>query len=266
MLKINNKSNPLISILIANYNNKNRLKRSIKTCINQSYKNIEVIVFDDCSTDGSQDIIKKIKKIKKIFNKKKKHIPYLDSMNAYLKMFKISKGKFIFLLDSDDFFSSKKISTLINFYLKNPKIQFIQDTPKVINRQKTYIKNKNFFFSRWPYFSPTSCLSMKRNFFKEFIKCNKSLKFKFRDVWLDFRLCAYSCFRRKNFFSYNLPLTNYDQTQNSNQSNTYFKFKSNWILRRYFSHLYINNFYKKKIIINSDFIFTKFVYKIFYEK
>ena len=75
MLKINNKSNPLISILIANYNNKNRLKRSIKTCINQSYKNIEVIVFDDCSTDGSQDIIKKIKKIKKIFNKKKKTYP-----------------------------------------------------------------------------------------------------------------------------------------------------------------------------------------------
>ena len=72
MLKINNKSNPLISILIANYNNKNRLKRSIKSCFNQNYKNIEVIVFDDCSTDGSQDIIKKIKKIKKIFNKKKK--------------------------------------------------------------------------------------------------------------------------------------------------------------------------------------------------
>ena len=72
--------------------------------------------------------------------------------------------------------------------------------------------------------------------------------------------------KEKVFFFYNLPLTSYDQTQSSNQSNTYFKFKLNWTLRRYFSHLYINNFYKKKIIINIDFIFTKFVYKIFYEK
>ena len=68
MLKINNKSNLLISILIANYNNKNCLIRSIKSCFNQSYKNIEAIVFDDCSSDGSQDIIKKIKKIEIIIN------------------------------------------------------------------------------------------------------------------------------------------------------------------------------------------------------
>ena len=73
MLKIYNKSNPLISILIANYNNGKLLKRAIKSCLKQNYKNIEIIVFDDCSTDGSQNIIKKIKKIKKILNKKKKY-------------------------------------------------------------------------------------------------------------------------------------------------------------------------------------------------
>ena len=195
----------------------------------QNYKNIEVIVFDDCSTDGSQNIIKKIKKVKKIFNKKKNHISYLDSMNAYLKMFKVSRGKFIFLLDSDDFFDSKKISTLISLYQKDPKIKFIQDAPRVISKQKNYIKNRNFIFSRWPYFSPTSCLSMEREFFKKFIKYDKSLTFQFSDVWLDFRLCAYSFFKRKSFFFYNLPLTNYDQTQSSNQSNAYFRFKSNWI-------------------------------------
>jgi glycosyltransferase involved in cell wall biosynthesis len=266
MLKIYNKSIPLISILIANYNNRKRVKRAIKSCLKQNYKNIEIIVFDDCSTDGSQNTIKKIKKIKKIFNKKKKYISYQDSMNAYLKMFKLSKGKFIFLLDSDDFFFPKKISTLVNFYLKNPKIKFIQDAPRILSKQRTLIKNKNFIFSRWPHFSPTSCLSIERNFFKQFIKYDNFLKYKFVNVWLDFRLCAYSFFKRKNFFFYNFPLTNYDQTQSSNQSNSYFKFKSNWILRRYFSHLYINDFYKDRFILNIDFIFTKFVYKIFYEK
>ena len=254
------------SILIANYNNQIYLKECIRSLKRQTYKNLEIIFHDDCSSDNSLRNIKKFRNVKVIKNKKRTKFGCYNQIKAYRKAFKKSTGDIIFLLDSDDFFSSKKISTLINFYLKNPKIQFIQDAPKVIIRKKTYINNKNFFFSRWPYFSPTSCLSMKKNFFKEFIKYNKSLKFKFRDVWLDFRLCAYSCFKRKIFFFYNLPLTSYDQTQNSNQSNTYFKFKSNWISRRYFSHLYINNFYKKKIIINIDFIFTKLVYKIFYEK
>ena len=51
---------PLVSILIANYNNKNLLERSINSCKNQSYPNKEIIVFDDLSDDGSQQILKKI--------------------------------------------------------------------------------------------------------------------------------------------------------------------------------------------------------------
>ena len=42
---------PLVSILIANYNNKNLLKRSIISSKNQSYPNKEIIVFDDLSND-----------------------------------------------------------------------------------------------------------------------------------------------------------------------------------------------------------------------
>lgn len=87
---------PLVSILIANYNNKNLLERSINSCKKQSYKNKEIIVFDDLSDDGSQNLLKKIKNIKVIYNKKKLGIPYLDSMNAYRKMFKLARGKFIF--------------------------------------------------------------------------------------------------------------------------------------------------------------------------
>ena len=62
---------PLVSILIANYNNKNLLQRSINSCKNQSYPNKEIIVFDDLSDDGSQKILRKIKNIQVIYNKKK---------------------------------------------------------------------------------------------------------------------------------------------------------------------------------------------------
>ena len=100
---------PLVSILIANYNNKNLLERSINSCKNQSYPNKEIIVFDDLSDDGSQQTLKKIKNIKVIYNKKKLGIPYIDAINAYIKMFKKSKGKYIFLLDSDDFYKQNNL-------------------------------------------------------------------------------------------------------------------------------------------------------------
>ena len=140
--------------------------------MSQKYKNFEILIFDDNSTDGSQSILRKFiknKKIKIIFNKKKKNIPYLDSMNAYLTMFKKSKGKFIFLLDSDDFFKSSKILKLMKIYLNNKKIKFIQNTPKVLTKKNNFIMNNNSFLSRWPFFSSTSCLSIERNFFKDLL-------------------------------------------------------------------------------------------------
>ena len=71
------KQNTLISILIINYNNHNLLKRSIESCLSQSYKNIEILIFDDQSNDDSPNVLKKFnknKKIKNYFNKKKKPI------------------------------------------------------------------------------------------------------------------------------------------------------------------------------------------------
>jgi glycosyltransferase involved in cell wall biosynthesis len=55
---------PLISILIANYNNSRYLKRCINSCLKQTYKNFEIIVFDDASTDDSIKELKKFKHIK----------------------------------------------------------------------------------------------------------------------------------------------------------------------------------------------------------
>ena len=55
---------PKVSILIANYNGQNYVKRCIKSCLNQTYDNIEVIFVDDNSTDNSIKIAKSFKNIK----------------------------------------------------------------------------------------------------------------------------------------------------------------------------------------------------------
>ena len=62
-----NKKN-YISILITNYNKGFFLQRSLKSACNQNFKNYEIILFDDSSTDNSIEIIKKYKKVKLIKN------------------------------------------------------------------------------------------------------------------------------------------------------------------------------------------------------
>ena len=65
---------PEVSVLMTIYNHQNYLKNSIKSIINQSYKNWELIAIDNGSTDNSAKILKKIKKKKnKIFFSQKKY-------------------------------------------------------------------------------------------------------------------------------------------------------------------------------------------------
>ena len=86
------KQNILVSILIINFNNAKFLKRSIRSCINQTYKNIEILVYDDKSTDNSLEILKDFKKKNNIIIflnlKKKKTSPALNAMNGYIYLFK----------------------------------------------------------------------------------------------------------------------------------------------------------------------------------
>ena len=97
----------LVSILIINYNNAKFLDRAISSCLSQTYNNLEILIFDDNSEDGSKNVLKNIIKIKikYFFNKKKKvNIAAIDAKNSYYNLISRCKGEFIFLLDSDDYF------------------------------------------------------------------------------------------------------------------------------------------------------------------
>lgn len=110
-----------VSIIIANYNNSKYLPSTINSLLHQSHKNIEIIIIDDCSTDGSQNIIreyaKKNKRIKCIFLKKN-----AGSYHCRNEGLKIATGDYITLLDSDDFYLSDRIRTCILQYINYEKI------------------------------------------------------------------------------------------------------------------------------------------------
>ena len=261
------KANNLISVLIINYNNEKYVSRAIKSCLNQSYKNLEILVYDDNSTDNSKYIIKKFKKNKKIkiyFNKKKKkNIPAFDAANGYIFLFKKSKGKIICLLDSDDFFHKNKLKQLFNFFSKNKEKKFVQNLPIEINNKVKHLKkNKNSFLSYWPYLPPESCISFRRNFMNKFLIKNNKLRFKFKDVWLGFRMGLFAFFIEENFATVEKNLTFY---KGLGESNKYKKFGLNWFVRRKnsFDYLYKISNKEQKYLINLDYIITLIISFIF---
>ena len=62
----------MISIIISAYNSEKTIEKAIKSCLNQTYKDLEIIVVEDCSTDKTKEVIKSIKddRIKLIENEK----------------------------------------------------------------------------------------------------------------------------------------------------------------------------------------------------
>jgi glycosyltransferase involved in cell wall biosynthesis len=137
-----------VSILITNYNKSNYLEKTINSCLIQDFKDKEVLVFDDCSSDNSLKILKKFKDIRVIKNKiKKSKFAPLNQIHGLCQLFKISKGNIIFLLDSDDVFKKNKINEINRIFQRDKKIDFIQDTPyETFYKKKKLLKKKIIFF------------------------------------------------------------------------------------------------------------------------
>lgn len=146
-----------VSIIIPMYNSEKYLHQCINSVINQTYKNIEIIVVDDHSTDDSIKIINKIKdkRIKLISIRKNKGVA-----NARNTGIKKATGDYICFLDSDDYWYKDKIEKQINYiekndyifiyssyiYLKSNDKQHIAKVPKKLT-YKEALKNTAIFTS-----------------------------------------------------------------------------------------------------------------------
>ena len=107
-----NINQPLVSIIVITYNSSEFLFETLESIKSQSYDNIELIVIDGASNDGTADVIKKYdKKIDYWISEKDGGI--FDAMN---KGIKVSKGDYINFMNSGDFFTS---ADLVNEVVKN---------------------------------------------------------------------------------------------------------------------------------------------------
>lgn len=98
--------NELISVIIPVYNREALIKRAIDSVLNQTYKNIEVIVIDDGSTDKTGEVINAIMDKRIIFYKFDKNRGVVAARNYGISK---AKGKYIAFQDSDDYWFEKKL-------------------------------------------------------------------------------------------------------------------------------------------------------------
>ena len=257
--------NKLITVIIVNYNNRKLISRSIHSIKKQTYKNIELILVDDFSNDGSYEKAKKFKDIKILRTKKKNKLKYgsMNQMNAYYLGAKKSKGDIIFFLDSDDYFYKSKIEYITKQFNKDSKLKIIFDNPKILlKNNKKYVKKlfyRNKYFVPWPQYPPQSCISVNKKYFLN--NFNKIKINKFLDVWLDFRLVSLAIINFKKIKVLNKNLTYYDQSRNT-ISSSFKKFSKTWWKRRSESHKfyqYLLKKFKKKSNISLDYIITNFI-------
>ena len=96
-----NTINPDVSIILLIYNQANLLHFALRSIQNQSLKNIEIIIIDDCSTDNSISIIKKYSKIDKRI-KLIEHEYNEGKIKSRSEGVRIAKGKYITVVDGDD--------------------------------------------------------------------------------------------------------------------------------------------------------------------
>lgn len=127
--------NPLVSIVLPTYNGEKYIKEAINAIINQTYKNWELIVVNDCSTDSTLKIVneytKKDTRIRVISNETNKKVP--ASLNIG---FNEAKGEYYTWTSDDNYYYPNAIEKMINFLENNQEYGMVYTSCDILSINK----------------------------------------------------------------------------------------------------------------------------------
>jgi len=151
-----------VSVIITSYNRLDKIERAIESALQQTYKDFEIIIVDDYSTDGSTEYLKTIKNSKIttfFFNE--------NRGQAIATNFAVekSKGSWLAFLDADDYWSHEKLLVFMNEIEKNEDVYKLFYSSKYIissdgNILRTIIaKEEGFIHDKVKLLNPIGCQS-----------------------------------------------------------------------------------------------------------
>jgi glycosyltransferase involved in cell wall biosynthesis len=128
---------PLVSILVPSHNYAPYLEDAIQSALDQTYDNLEVVICDDGSTDGSIQIIEKYRlrdrRLKAIYQSNEGQALALNSA------FRASAGEIICLLDADDVFLPCKLKYIVNAFAATPSAGFAVHRMLKVDKARKYL-------------------------------------------------------------------------------------------------------------------------------
>lgn len=136
---------PLVSILIPSYNRVEYLKIALESAINQTYRNIEIIVCDDSTNN-------EVKELMESYLEKYKNVKYYNNggplgekgLLNVLKCFDKSKGEYINYLLDDDVFHIEKISKMMNYYIEYENITIVTSERELIDKNGNILNKEGY--------------------------------------------------------------------------------------------------------------------------
>ncbi|HLW42225.1 MAG TPA: glycosyltransferase [Flavobacterium sp.] len=135
---------PLVSIICLCYNHEQYVLASLNSVLNQSYKNIEIIIVDDNSTDNSVEIIEKWIEGKNIAVQFIKHETNIGNNTAFNHAVKTAKGNYLIDFATDDVLLKDAVEIQIDTFLKNPDASLVFGNAEVINEEGQFL---HYFFT-----------------------------------------------------------------------------------------------------------------------
>ena len=183
---------PKVSVIIPVYNNRDYIREAIDSILNQTFEDIEIVICDDASTDGTGEIIQEYAhdypdKIKAIKNNTNRGVEY--SSNRCIKN---AKGQYIARMDGDDVSHKDRIEKQVRFLEKYPKYDFVS-TPMILFDEAGVFgcvslsgePNKNVFSYKSPFPQP-SCVIKKKAFLdvKGYKIGKRFMKVEDWDLWI----------------------------------------------------------------------------------
>lgn len=192
MSKTINQATPLVSVLVPIYNVECYIERCTRSILEQTYKHLEFLFLDDCSTDASMTVLDRIihdyplliSNIQIIHHEKHKGLS--TTRNTLIKH---ANGDFVFHVDSDDWLEPNAIELFVkkqqetkadivqgrSYVHKNNKIEELVDDGSGLNREDFL---SSLFFMKCHYVVVWNKLINRDLYIKNNIKCNENLRVK----------------------------------------------------------------------------------------
>ncbi|MEM3714769.1 MAG: glycosyltransferase family 2 protein [Nitrososphaeria archaeon] len=101
----------LVSVIMPAYNAERYIKTAIESVLSQTYKNLELIIVNDGSTDGTENIIKSFSDSRIVYIKHESNLGVAEARNS---AFKVAKGKFGALIDADDAWLPERLEKMLD--------------------------------------------------------------------------------------------------------------------------------------------------------